>query len=64
MPVVASVKNCEVLADVEVQPLERGKCPFSKVKFVRSSRNQKNNCQAKNCFTEENEVVGECEAGT
>ncbi len=57
VPVVAAVKDGEVLADVEVEPLVRWKCPFAKIAEIGYCRDGEDCRTADNCFSEENDEV-------
>ena len=57
MPVVAAIEDGEVLADVEVEPLVRWKCPFAKIAEIGYCGDGEDGRPADDCFSEENDVV-------
>lgn len=57
VPVVAAVEDGEVLADVEVKPLVRWKCPFAEIIEIGYCRDGEDGRAADDCFSEENDVV-------
>ena len=57
MPVVAPIEDGKVLADVEVEPLVRWKCPFAKIEEIGYCRDGEDGSAADDCFSEENDIV-------
>jgi len=57
VPVVAAIEDGEVLADVEVEPLVRWKCPFAKIAEIGYCGDGEDGRPADDCFSEENDVV-------
>lgn len=57
MPIVATVEDCEVLADVEIEPLVWWECPLSEVVEVRASRNSESNTSTDDDLTSEHDII-------
>ncbi len=57
MPVIAAVKDSNVLIDVEVEQLVRGKRPGAIIGVIREYRDCENSRYTDKCFSDEKENI-------